>query len=245
MMLKPPPYFISDEKDFILYHGDNRDVLPRLDRQFDMIFADPPYFLSNGGISVQAGRAVCVNKGGWDASRGATEDAAFNREWLASCRDKLTDEGDLVCGTFHNIFSVANALAELGYRILNAITWQKTNPPPNLSRCFFTHSTEIVVWARKSKRVPHFYNYDLMRQIAGNRQMTDVWRMPAIARWEKICGKHPTQKPLALVTRAILASTRNGACVLDPFVGGERPALRPILSGAILWELTTSGNIWT
>ena len=231
-MSKTPPYFISGNGDFTLYHGDCRCIVPELNSQFDMIFADPPYFLSNGGISVQAGKVVCVNKGKWDVSKGFAEDAEFTREWLEVCRNKLTDEGTIwVCGTFHNIFSVANALAELGYRILNAITWQKTNPPPNLSCRFFTHSTEIVVWARKSKKVPHFYNYDLMHKIAGGKQMTDVWRMPAIAPWEKSCGKHPTQKPLALVVRAILASTRRGACILDPFAGGGTTGIAANLTG--------------
>lgn len=216
------PYYNSRDNDFTLYKGDCRSIVPFLNGEFDMIFADPPYFLSNGGISIQAGKVVCVDKGGWDVSKGYGEDLAFNREWLSACRGKLTDGGTIwVCGTFHNIFSVANALTELGYRILNAVTWQKTNPPPNLSCRFFTHSTEILVWARKSKKVPHYYNYDLMRKLAGDRQMTDVWRMSAIAPWEKICGKHPTQKPLALVVRAILASTKDKARILDPFTGSS------------------------
>ncbi len=216
------PYFASDGKDFVLYRGDCRKIVPNLDGEFDMIFADPPYFLSNGGISVQSGKTVCVNKGLWDTSRGREEDSAFNREWLEVCRDKLADNGTIwVCGTFHNIFSVANEMRQLGFRILNAVTWQKTNPPPNISCRFFTHSAEILLWARKSQKSHHFYNYELMHKLAGDRQMTDVWRMPAIAPWEKSCGKHPTQKPLALVVRAILASTEDGARILDPFAGSS------------------------
>ena len=135
----------SASGDFAIYQGDCRTVIPQLDGSFDMIFADPPYFLSNGGISVQAGKVVSVNKGEWDASKGFAADAAFNYEWIQSCREKLTEEGTIwICGTFHNIFSVANALAELDYRILNAVTWQKTNPPPNLSCRFFTHSRKSV-----------------------------------------------------------------------------------------------------
>ena len=226
------PYFVSKRRDFVLYCGDCRKVVSSLSCKFDMIFADPPYFLSNGGISVQAGKSVCVNKGDWDTSRGYAKDAAFNHEWLKVCREKLADDGTIwVCGTYHNIFLVANALTELDYRILNVVTWQKTNPPPNLSCRFFTHSTEFLVWARKSKKVPHFYDYDLMHELAGNKQMTDVWRMPAIASWEKICGKHPTQKPLALVVRAILSSTKGAARILDPFTGSSTTGIAAGLTG--------------
>lgn len=227
------PYYESSERDFRLYEGDVCEALSALGTvKADMIFADPPYFLSNGGFTVRAGRCVSVNKGAWDASRGRTEDWNFTYDWLKKCRERLTDAGTIwVCGTFHNIFTVANVLAELDFRILNAITWQKTNPPPNLSCRLFTHSTELIVWARKNRKVPHRYNYDLMRTLAGNRQMTDVWRMPAIAPWEKTCGKHPTQKPLALVVRAILASTAEGELVLDPFTGSSTTGIAANLCG--------------
>ncbi len=223
----------SASEDFVLYQGDCRDVLKdgRLGK-FDMVFADPPYFLSNGGFSVQSGKQVSVNKGKWDKSAGAEADAEFTREWLEACRGVMKDSATIwVCGTFHNIFTVANALTELNFRILNSIVWQKTNPPPNLSCRMFTHSTEFIVWARKSKKVPHYYNYDLMHRLAGDRQMTDVWRLPAIGRWEKTCGKHPTQKPLSLVVRAILASTEEGARVLDPFAGSSTTGIAANLTG--------------
>lgn len=212
----------SYNHDFTLLHGDTFQLLPQFSFKFDMIFADPPYFLSNGGISCQAGKVVSVDKGDWD--KGGTPEymEAFNREWIALCRNKLKNNGTIwISGTYHNIFSVANALTELGFKILNVVTWAKTNPPPNISCRYFTYSTEFIIWARKLSKVPHYYNYDLMKQLNEGKQMTDVWRLPAIGKWEKSCGKHPTQKPLALLSRIILASTKPNAWVLDPFAGSS------------------------
>lgn len=150
------PYYKSANNDFLLAKGDSFKLLQEFDFKFDMIFADPPYFLSDGGISLQSGKVVCVNKGKWDESRSPEEVQAFNREWLRLCREKLKDNGTIwISGTYHNIFSVANCLTELGYKILNVITWQKTNPPANISCRFFTYSTEFIIWARKLKKVPH------------------------------------------------------------------------------------------
>lgn len=216
------PFYKSDNRDFTIVHGDSFDVLPQFDFKFDMIFADPPYFLSNGGISYQAGKVVCVDKGEWDKGGSPESIMEFNRTWLSLCREKLKDNGTIwISGTHHNIFSIANVLTELGYKILNVITWAKTNPPPNISCRFFTYSTEFIIWARKCPKVPHKYNYELMKAINDGKQMTDVWRLPAIARWEKSCGKHPTQKPLALLTRIILASTDEHDWILDPFAGSS------------------------
>ena len=216
------PFFKSTDKAFTLLKGDCIELLNKFDFKFDMIFADPPYFLSNDGISVQSGKMVSVNKGDWDKSQGFEKDNEFNRRWLKTCREHLTENGTIwISGTFHNIFSVAQMLTELEYKILNCITWAKTNPPPNLSCRYFTHSTEFVIWARKSKKSSHFYNYELMKTINGGTQMKDVWHLPAIAPWEKSCGKHPTQKPLALLTRIILASTEKNAWILDPFTGSS------------------------
>lgn len=215
-------YFKSDDRAFTLLLGDCFDLLKLFEWQFDMIFADPPYFLSNGGISYQSGKVVSVNKGDWDKGISPREMYLFNYEWLRLCREKLKDNGTIwVSGTYHNIFSVATCLQELGYKILNVVTWAKTNPPPNISCRYFTYSTEFVIWARKSKKVPHCFNYEVMKALNGGKQMTDVWRLPAIARWEKACGKHPTQKPLALLSRIILASTQPNAWILDPFSGSS------------------------
>lgn len=226
------PYYKSPSHDFTLLHGDCFKLLPQFDFKFDMIFADPPYFLSNGGISVQSGKIVSVNKGDWDKGGTPKQINEFNRRWLSLCRDKLKENGTIwISGTYHNIFSVANALTELGYKILNVVTWAKTNPPPNISCRYFTYSTEFIIWARKSQKVPHIFNYELMKQLNDNKQMTDVWRLPAIATWEKSCGKHPTQKPLALLTRIILASTPKNAWILDPFAGSSTTGIAANLIG--------------
>ena len=214
------PYYSVDDT-FALYHGDCMDLLPQIpDDSVSTIFADPPYFLSNGGISCQNGQVVCVDKGDWD--KGGTPEYIykFNRQWLALCRPKLKDNGTIwISGTHHNIHVVMRCLQELGYKVLNTITWQKSDPPPNLSCRYFNFSTELIIWARKSEKKPHKFNYETMKRINGDKQMTDVWRIPAVGRWEKTCGKHPTQKPLRLLYRIILASTNEGDTVLDPFAG--------------------------
>lgn len=224
-------FFKSTDKNFTLLKGDCIELLNQFEFKFDMIFADPPYFLSNDGISVQSGKMVSVNKGDWDRSNGFEKDNEFNLKWLRACGNHLTENGTIwISGTFHNIFSVAHMLTELDYKILNCITWAKTNPPPNLSCRYFTHSTEFIIWARKSKKGSHYYNYELMKKINGGTQMKDVWNLPAIAPWEKSCGKHPTQKPLALLTRIILASTEKNAWVLDPFTGSSTTGIAANLS---------------
>ena len=220
--MKIEAYYKSPNHDFTLLHGDTFMLLPAFNFKFDMIFADPPYFLSNGGISCQSGKVVCVDKGDWDKGKTPEEMHDFNYKWLSLCREKLAEDGTIwVSGTYHNIFSVANCMTELGYKILNCITWAKTNPPPNITCRYFTYSTEFIIWARKSAKRPHYFNYGLMKHLNGDKQMTDVWNLPAIARWEKSCGKHPTQKPLGLLARIILASTKSGAWILDPFSGSS------------------------
>jgi site-specific DNA-methyltransferase (adenine-specific) len=187
-----------------------------------MIFADPPYFLSNNGLSIQSGKIVSVNKGNWDKSEGFEFVNDFNRKWLTLAREKMKEDATIwISGTMHNIFSVGQTLNELGFKILNVITWEKSNPPPNFSCRYFTYSTEQIIWARKNDKVPHYFNYELMKQFNNDKQMKDVWKHPAIAPWEKSCGKHPTQKPLSVLTRLILASTKPNAWILDPFTGSS------------------------
>ncbi|MBN2892166.1 MAG: site-specific DNA-methyltransferase [Bacteroidales bacterium] len=221
-MSKIEPYFKSNDKKFYLLHGDTMDILPKFEHKFDMVFADPPYFLSNNGKTVENGKIVSVNKGNWDKSHGFEYINNFNRKWLSLVRDKMKENATIwISGTMHNIFSVGQILTELDFKILNIITWQKTNPPPNFSCRYFTHSTEQIIWARKNEKVPHYFNYELMKELNDDKQMKDVWTLPAIAPWEKSCTKHPTQKPLSVLTRIILASTEQNTWILDPFTGSS------------------------
>ena len=186
----------------------------------DLIFSDPPYFLSNGGITCQNGKMVKVDKGSWDRSKGAEVNHQFNYEWLSRCQKVLKTNGTiLVSGTHHVIFSIGFAMQQLDMKILNTITWQKPNPPPNLSCRYFTHSTETVIWAAKNQKAKHIFNYEEMKDINGGKQMKDVWTMTAPKQSEKSFGKHPTQKPLELLERLISATTEAGGIVLDPFNG--------------------------
>ena len=117
------------------------------------------------------------------------------------------------------------ALQRLKFKILNDITWEKTNPPPNLACRQFTHSSETLIWAARDEEASHIFNYDLMRHINRGSQMQSVWRLNAPAACEKIFGEHPTQKPIALAARCILAATCEGDLVLDPFLGSGTTAV--------------------
>ena len=158
-------YYKSTDRDFTLLQGDCFELLREFDFKFSCIFADPPYFLSNGGISIQSGKVVCVDKGEWDKGKSQEEMMQFNMEWLGLCREKLKENGTIwISGTYHNIFSVANCLTKLGYKILNVVTWAKTNPPPNISCRYFTYSTEKSY----SQTVSQFYDrstlFDLIHE---------------------------------------------------------------------------------
>lgn len=215
----------DDARGIFLYHGDCLEVMDRLsakhpDGIFDLIFADPPYFLSNGGITCHAGKMVKVDKGEWDKSRGPELNHEFNTAWLERCQALLKPNGTLwVSGTHHVIFSVGYAMQQLGMKMLNQVTWQKPNPPPNLACRYFTHSTETILWAAKNEKSRHRFNYADMKRANANKQMKDVWTFTAPKNDEKTLGKHPTQKPVALLERIILSSSNPGDFVLDPFMG--------------------------
>ena len=215
-------FFQSETADFTLFEDDCLQRILSLGNIFDMVFADPPYFLSNGGLTVKNGKVQSVNKGSWDRLISDNDAYVFTYEWLAAVREKMADNATIwVSGTHHNIFTLGRILPQLGFKILNVITWEKTNPPPNFSCRYFTHSTEFIIWARKNPKIPHYFDYDLMKRLNNDKQMKDVWRLPAVAAWEKSCGKHPTQKPLALLAKIILASTQKNALILDPFTGAS------------------------
>ena len=214
-----------------LYYGDSVDLLRQLrdsNVKYELIFADPPYFLSNGGTSVHAGKRVKVDKGDWDKSRGLDEDYQFTVSWLEKCRDLLTDNGAIwISGTLHNIHVVGYALQKLGFVILNDITWFKPNAPPHLACRYFAHAHETLLWAKKSKKARHVFHYQKMKHWQEEKdfiknegkQMRSVWVIPLTPQKEKKYGKHPTQKPLALLERIILSSSNEGDKILDPFCG--------------------------
>jgi site-specific DNA-methyltransferase (adenine-specific) len=217
----PPPVFDDPKHHIRLYQGDCLELLALIpESSVDLVFADPPYFLSNGGITCHAGRMVSVNKGDWDKSRGPGANHDFNRSWLAACQRVLKPNGSIwVSGTAHVIHSVGFAMQQLGFKLLNDISWVKPNPPPNLSCRYFTHATETIIWAARDKKSRHTFNYKLMKETNRGKQMKSVWEIKPPENWEKKFGKHPTQKPIALLERILLASSNEGDWVLNPFSG--------------------------
>ena len=225
--------FINDN-NFTLYNDDCFRRLKKIEQKsIDMIFADPPYFLSSGGVSCHSGKQVSVNKGEWDKTISIDEKIKFNRKWIKLCRDVLKDDGTIwISGTFHNIYVIGMALELEGFSIINNITWQKPNPAPNLACRCFTNSTETILWARKQltpkKKGKHTFNYSLIKEVNGGKQMKDVWLIPLVSKNEKKFGKHPTQKPIILLERIILSSTNEGDIVLDPFNGSGTTGIASI-----------------
>lgn len=215
--------------DAKLYLGNSIEVLASLPAESaSMIFADPPYNLSNDGTTVHAGKRVSVNKGDWDRSRGVAEDFEFHNEWIAQCKRVLDPNGTIwISGTYHSIYACGFALQLQGWRVLNDVIWYKPNAAPNLGCRMFTASHETILWASVSKTAKHTFNYAEMREgvfpgdVIKNpgKQMRSVWSILTPGKSEKAHGKHPTQKPEAVLDRIIRASTNPGDVVLDPFSG--------------------------
>jgi len=249
-VVQQKPYFTKD--NFVLYLGDCLAVLNQLrENSVDMIFADPPYNLSNGGFTVHAGKMVSVNKGTWDVSRGFQDDYDFHYKWLESCKRVLKPSGTLwVSGTYHSIYQCGHALQALDYHVLNDISWFKPNASPNLSCRFFTASHETIIWARKDKKSKHNFNYDLMKNNdwpedklkKKGLQMRSVWSINTPRKEEKKFGKHPTQKPLDLLKRIVLASSNKGDVVLDPFTGSSTTGIASILNNRKFIGIDTDKN---
>lgn len=233
------PYYSSP--NFHLFKEDCLKVLPTIpEDSVDLLFADPPYNLSNGGFTCHAGRRVPVKKGDWDVSKGVDADFAFHREWIRAARRVLKPHGSIwISGTYHSIYACGLALQLEGYHVLNEISWFKPNAAPNLSTRFFTASHETLIWARKDKEAKHTFNYEAMREgkwpedflKRRGKQMRSVWSIPTPKPIEKKFGKHPTQKPFDLLKRIILASTKDGDLVLDPFAGSSTAGLAAYLYG--------------
>jgi len=220
---------MSVKKQYRLYLADCLEQLKEIPEGIvDMVFADPPYGLSNGGITCKNGKIVSVDKGEWDKTHGVERDFAFHHKWLDLCRRILKPDGTLwVSGTYHSIYACGFAMQILGYHILNDICWFKPNASPNMSCRYFTASHETLLWARKDKKAKHIFNYEAMKNgdfpkdfiKKPNSQMRSVWAIGTPLPAEKIFGRHPTQKPLALLERIIAASTNSGDLILDPFMG--------------------------
>lgn len=202
----------------MLYLGDCIEVMKELERnKVDLIFADPPYFLSNDGQSIRSGKVVSVNKGDWDKKENYDNVDSFTYSWLKECHRILKYDGTIwVSGTHHNIFDIEKNMKKIGFKIINIVIWHKSDPPPLIYKNKFRFSYEFIIWAKKGGK--HYFNYDEMYSV-NNQEMEDVWLMDAVQMSEKKHGYHPTQKPEALLDRIIRASSKEGDIVLDPFLG--------------------------
>lgn len=230
-----------NSRDWLIETVDCRIGAQKLeDSSINFVFADPPYFLSNGGFTVSNGKQVPVHKGDWDSSQGFVSDLEFHRSWVSALKAKMSPDATIVIsGTYHSIYKCGVVLEELGFRILNEIVWFKPNGAPNLAGRSFAASHETLVWASLNKKAKHTFNYlemkhgefpsDILKKP--NRQMRSVWSIPSTPAREKTHGKHPTQKPLALLERLILACTKPGDLVLDPFAGSGTTGVAAVSLG--------------
>lgn len=234
------PAYMSG-KNYLLYNEESIAFLKGFpEESIDLIFADPPYNLSNNGTSCHAGKRVSVNKGDWDISKGINADFQFHLDWLEACKRVLKPEGSIwISGTYHSIYICGFALQKQEWHILNDIIWYKPNAAPNLACRMFTASHETLLWARKSKTARHYFDYSAMKSTKSeedifkkeNKQMRSIWSFSAPCKAEKKFGKHPAQKPVALLERIILASCPKDGLVLDPFCGSGTTGIAALKNG--------------
>jgi len=218
-----------------LLQGDALELLAKIEPEtIDMIFADPPYNLSNGGYTCHGGKRISVNKGDWDKSQGIETDFAFHETWIKGCKRLLKPNGTLwVSGTYHSIYACGFALQKQGWHIINDIAWFKPNAAPNLACRMFTASHETLIWAKKHAKAKHHFNYEIAKYgdwsedkiKAPDKQMRTVWAISTPSKKEKTFGKHPTQKPEKLLERIILTASKPGDLILDPFMGSGTTAV--------------------
>lgn len=233
---------MSDKsKGYELIHEDALAALAKVSStSIDFVFADPPYFLSNDGFTVKSGLSVSVNKGDWDRSSGFNQDLEFHRAWISECLRVLRPDGTIaISGTYHSIYQCGFVLQEQGCRIINDLAWFKPNGAPALAGRNFTASHETVVWASKSRKAKHTFNYALSKTWSApkdkllnpGKQMRSVWSIPSTPKREKAFGPHPTQKPLELLMRLVALCTREGDVILDPFCGSGTTGVAAITLG--------------
>jgi len=224
------PILLHFDKTVQIYCSDVISALEYIPKEsVDLIIADPPYNLSNGGFTCSSGKRANVDKAEWDKQSNKEIIKEFTKNWIKKCKDVLTPNGTIwISGTYHSIYLCGSVLSELDFDIINDICWYKPNASPNLSCRMFTASHETLIWAKKDKKAKHTFNYDIMKNsiefdndILKNpgKQMRSVWAIGTTKKWEKRYGKHPTQKPEELITRIVHASSNEGDVVLDPFLG--------------------------
>jgi site-specific DNA-methyltransferase (adenine-specific) len=224
-------YYFEDEHSKLIC-GDTLRILNKIEpKSIDMIFSDPPYFLSNDGITCLNGKMVSVNKGQWDKSKGFENDVAFHKKWIKACDKVLKDDGSIwISGTYHCIHQIAYILLSMGYYIINEVTWYKPNAAPNLGCRCLTASHETLIWAKKSKAAKHTFNYEIAKELNGGKQMRSLWEISTTPKSEKNFGKHPTQKPLKLMDRIIKISTKENDLILDPFCGSSSTGVSALIN---------------
>jgi modification methylase len=218
---------MSTEAETIIL-GDCLEELKKLpSKSVDLVFADPPYNLQLGGdLHRPDNSKVDAVDDHWDQFASFEAYDTFTRAWLSECRRVLKDEGTLwVIGSYHNIFRVGSALQDLGYWLLNDVVWRKSNPMPNFKGTRFANAHETLIWAAKSRGQRRYtFNYDALKVANDDLQMRSDWTLPLCTGDERVkdadgAKAHPTQKPEALLYRVLLASTKPGDVVLDPFFG--------------------------